>query len=300
MRSRAHANGIIAILLIVLIVALVWNWPSSRKNIVSARSALYALARERGRADYAESIAAWHEQASEHFVIRYQSSDADIAGAVLAAAEEHQAEVARDIGYAPQVKTLIALYPTRESLRDSFGWPANQNAVGVYWAGAIRLLSPHAWVMSDDPDEIARVFRASGPVVHEYTHLVLDYRTGGNYTRWFTEGLAQWEEQRITGYVWDEPDGDLADYSPDQLYTLRDLGGSFDSLDNQALAYRESLSFVTYLASADGGAKLKAVIARLAEHYPLDLALADVYRLSVDRLEQDWLAWVQANPRPWK
>lgn len=300
MRSRGHVNALIAVLILVVIVALVWNWPFGRRNIVLAKSALYALARERGRADYAESLANWHEQTSAHFILRYQDSDADVAGMILQSAEAHYAQTVRDLGYAPENKALIAVYPTREALRDSFGWPANQDAVGVYWAGAIRLLSPHAWVSSDNPADIAEVFSTSGPIVHEYTHLVLDYLTGGNYPRWFTEGLAQWEEYRVTGYVWNDPAGDLDAVSASDLYSLKTLEGSFDSLDNQALAYRESLSFVTYLAQGDDGARLKAVIGELAQHYPLDLALSSVYGQSADQLEHAWQGWIQRNPYPWK
>ena len=42
-----------------------------------------------------------------------------------------------------------------------------------------------------------------GPMVHEYTHLVVDELTGGNYSRWFTEGVAQYVEQQVTGYTLD-------------------------------------------------------------------------------------------------
>lgn len=300
MRGRTFATTVTAVIVLIVVIALAIAWPAGRRNLILARSALYAFARERGRADYAQSLANWQEAASAHFIVRYQTPDADVVDLILQTAEEHRDRVTRDLGYTPAEKTLIAVYPTREALQESFGWPASQSAVGVYWAGAIRLLSPHAWAPADSAGELARVFRSAGPLVHEYTHLVLDYLTDGNYPRWFTEGLAQWEEYRVTGYVWNDPDGDLAGRAPDELYSLHDLEAGFDSLSNQALAYRESLSLVTYMATDDGGAKLKAVIAKLAQHYPLSFAVSTVYGQSMDQLEQAWLAWVQRHPYPWK
>jgi len=302
MRSRTHATAATVLIAVMVVAAIVLAiaWPVGRRNLILARSALYALARERGRADYAQSLANWQEVDSAHFIVRYQTPDADVVNLILQTAEQSRARVTRDFGYTPTEKTLIAVYPTREALRESFGWPASQSAVGVYWAGAIRLLSPHAWAPDDSPAELARVFRSAGPLVHEYTHLVLDYLTDGNYPRWFTEGLAQWEEYRVTGYVWNDPAGDLADRTVNQLYSVHDLESGFDALPNQALAYRESLSLVTYLAQDDGGAKLKAVIAKLAQHYPLSFAVNAVYGQPMDQLENSWRAWAQRHPYPWK
>lgn len=302
MRSRTHAATatLLIALGILILIALVSAWPAGRRNLIHARSALYALARARGRADFAESLANWREADSAHFIVRYQAPDADVVNLILETAEESRIRVTRDFGYAPTEKTLIAVYPTREALRDSFGWPASQSAVGVYWAGAIRLLSPHAWATAASQEELALEFRSGGPLVHEYTHLVLDYLTDGNYPRWFTEGLAQWEEYRVTGYVWNDPDGDLTGRDVDALYSVHELESEFDSLDNQALAYRQSLSLVTYLAKDDDGAKIKAVIGKLAEHYELKSAIRAVYGQSLDQLERGWLAWVERNPYPWK
>ena len=113
--------------------------------------------------------------------------------------------VNKRLGFNPQGKSLVLIYPTREALGKSFGWAADQSAMGVYWAGVIRVLSPMAWVESAVTSEVEKEFRSSGPMVHEYTHLVVDYITRGNYTRWLTEGVAQYVERDITGFVLSEP-----------------------------------------------------------------------------------------------
>jgi hypothetical protein len=295
---RIRSSSVVIVILLVALVA-VFAWPGSSRVVAFARSGVYSLARERSRASYLASLADWHEVSNVHFIVKYQDADRQLASVVLAVAEENRQSVIDQLDYAPTEQTVIAVYPSREELQASFGWPASESAVGIYWGGAIRLLSPRVWSGADDIRSAAAAFRKSGPFVHEYTHLVLDYRTGGNYPRWFSEGLAQWYEYRVSGYIWNDPAGDLTDRKAADLYSLTELTDDFESLDNEALAYRQSLSLVTKLASVDHGQALSHLIERLAEQRPFALALADEFGQTPAQFEAQWLDWITAHPYPW-
>jgi hypothetical protein len=81
----------------------------------------------------------------------------------------------------------------------------------------------------------------------------------GNYTRWFTEGLAQYVEYKVNNYEWVTANNRLAG----KLYSMNELDGDFDGLSNQALAYRQSLAAVRYIAEVHGEAKLSQVLGYL-------------------------------------
>jgi hypothetical protein len=154
--------------------------------------------------------------------------------------------------------------------------------MGVYWGGAIRVLSPKAWVEGRNLEEIAQVFRAMGPMVHEFAHLVLDYKTRGNYPRWFSEGLAQYLEVRQGGVLWNEGRG-----SPEERhYSLAELE-RFEELD-QNLAYSDALSLVEYMVEARGEEGLTKIIEALARGAPFSEALAAAGFTSPAALEAGW------------
>ncbi|RYD06514.1 hypothetical protein N752_04090 [Desulforamulus aquiferis] len=142
----------------------------------------------------------------EHFMVRYTPGNHQDAVLVLNTAEHFYAPIAEHYGYTKKGKIPVIVYPSRSELNRNFGWEANESAMGVYWTGIIRVLSPNLWVRADEPEEYGKEFMESGPMAHEFTHLVVDYITGGNYTRWFTEGLAQLEEYKLTGFEFDEPE----------------------------------------------------------------------------------------------
>lgn len=156
------------------------------------------------------------------------------------------------------------------------------------------MLSPRAMTDSADPDEQARVFRETGPMVHELTHLILDYRTRGNYPRWFSEGLAQFEEYRLMGYLWIEPESSL-----DQpLYTLKQLQTDFESLPNQALAYRQSFLMVDFMVRAYGQAGLSKTIEELAKGSSFRRAMNNSTGTQLAQFEESWLEWVKRGDVP--
>ncbi|HWI54391.1 MAG TPA: hypothetical protein VNT57_01755, partial [Desulfobacteria bacterium] len=182
-------------------------------------------------------------------------------------------------------------YPTRESLGRSFGWAADESAMGVYWTGVIRVLSPDAWVDEDDPDKFREVFESEGPIAHEFTHLVVDYLTKGNYTRWFTEGIAQYEEERLTGYQMEY----RKIKHPGQLYPLSKMDNDFDNLKDQGLAYYESLQAVNYIVDRYGEEGLQKVLKDLGSGYTLEKSFTRSLGMSMDQFEKGFQIWAVAN-----
>jgi hypothetical protein len=227
---------------------------------------------------------------TEHFVIKYTPTDADTVSMIGQAAEAAYQPVTGALQYAPPGKTLILIHPNKNELRQAFGWSGNESAMGVYWGGTIQLLSPHAWLNSGESVE---EFIHSGPMVHEYTHLVFDYITNGNYPRWFTEGLAQYVEYRVNHYEWITADNTL----DDKMYTMVQLDQQFDDLPNQALAYRESLAAVRYIAETYGEDKLLEVIKDLKSGDSLEKAIEKSTGLDYAAFERSWQQWavIQMN-----
>lgn len=185
---------------------------------------------------------------SEHFIIKYSDEDIQYIDEIAAAADKSYLEVTKIFAYSPDKKTTIVVYPDAESLAQSFGWDKNEQAMGVYWAGSIRILSPGAWLTYKLEDEFYR----EGPMVHEFAHLLIDDLTKGNYNRWWTEGVAQYVEKRVTSFQFDNP---FVKGKPFNYYEIKDLEKSFDKLD-QSIAYWESLQLVEYLVDNYGEDKI--------------------------------------------
>lgn len=218
-----------------------------------------------------------------HFRIKYTARDEANVAMVAEAAEKAYGPVTTALGFAPGGKQLIIIYPDRSQLNQAFGWSGDQSAMGVYWGGAIQVLSPEAWLNQASAEEFIRC----GPMVHEYTHLVFDHVTNGNYPRWFTEGLAQYAEYRINGYEWRTATNSLGD----RMYTQAELDRDFDALPDQSLAYRESLAAVRYIAEVHGESGLQAVIAGLKAGRRMEAAVKAATGLDYAGYEAAWRSW---------
>ncbi|HLS89547.1 MAG TPA: hypothetical protein VK008_07995 [Sphingobacteriaceae bacterium] len=156
-----------------------------------------------------------------------------------------------------------ALLHLHEDLTPFVGAAAHRGPLpgGVYHRGHIHLaMGPGAM-----------------PVVHELAHWVLDVYTLGNYPTWFSEGLAQWVDEKLTGApppgAWDEP------------YNLYQLERHFDHLPDPGQAYRQSLQLVRCIAAAAGD-DLQPLLAGLARGLPFYSALAEAVGLTRSDLER--------------
>lgn len=266
------AIGLISILLIAFIMpsrTRLWLYPLMRQAVQI-------------KVNYQTSYMATYE--TEHFIVKYTPVDADMVSMIGQAAEAAYQPVVGTLQYTPRGKTLILVHPNKSELRQAFGWSGNESAMGVYWGGTIQLLSPHVWL---NDGESVEEFIHSGPMVHEYTHLVFDYITNGNYPRWFTEGLAQYVEYRVNHYEWITTGNTL----DSKMYTMLELDEQFDELPNQSLAYRQSLAAVRYIAEVYGEDKLLEVVTSLKTGNTLEKAISKNLGLDYTAFENSWQQW---------
>lgn len=253
-----------------------------------AKGYLYCVFREVVKLNIMVKTYNWNTLDSERVLVRYKPGEEENARLVLETTEAFIRPVARRYNFEIKDKIPIILYSSREELNASFGWPSSERAMGVYWGGVIRVLSPDEWIDYQDFQEKKAVFESCGPMAHELTHLVVDYKAKGNYPRWFTEGLAQYEEYYLTGFRFNNPAGDLSH----GLYPLDKMDKNFDSLPNQALAYRQSLSAVEYIIKVYGKHKLHKIINNLSQGWTLDHAFKNSLGVSLSEFERNWHRWL--------
>ena len=235
----------------------------------------------------------WPELETAHFKMRYAEADADLSEWLGYEADAAAQKVAEILPHRMDgKKAWLVLVPDQASLKQVFGWGEGTGALGVYMSDTIMILSPRAWDWYDE-DKRLEVFSQQAPLVHEYTHFVLDLRTKGNYTRWFSEGLSQLMEYNILGFEWLEAGSSLSD----SKYTLDELDRSFDSLPSDALAYRQSLSMITYLESLQGIEGLNELIEQLSKGIPFYRALQQVYGLDRSEFDANWQSWYPKDAR---
>jgi hypothetical protein len=273
-------------LVCVLVLAGIacWYWPQPR-------GAMYSIYRESGKSKTLSALANYETKSSQHFVVYFTSSDENVAAMILETAESVYQPVVKQMGHEPGGKVPLVVYASRDDLRHAFGWGNSESAVGVYWAGTIRLLSPNVWIHDKRPPQQQQAYAKVNPIAHEFTHYLLDYMTNGNYPRWFTEGLAQWVEHRVTGYLWIEDSSKL----DQKLYTMDDLNSRFDSLPNQALAYRESYLIVDYIAQTQGDQGIADLVQKLQAGHSFTSSLQQVTGHSESALYDQWFQWVQQH-----
>lgn len=276
---------VLAVFSIILSPAI-FRYPNLPKAV------MYSWFRDLGKLSIEYQTRDLFEIHGTHFVVKYQSADQAIAPLVLETVEGAYGPVTKDLNYVPaDGKIPIVIYPTKEELGRSFGWPASESAMGVYYSGAIRVLSPREWVAAENEDVFNKTFRDAGPMAHEFTHLVVDYMTRGNYPRWFTEGLALYEENKLTGFKLTDMEGNLNQ----PLYNLKEMGRSFDNLPNQSLAYRQSFAAIVFIIDNYGRTSLDEILGYLAQGKTLNQTLNLALGVNYEKFNDKYKQWVKEN-----
>ena len=230
----------------------------------------------------------WDELQTEHYRIKYLTEDKADVDMVANAAEDAYTSVSDRMGQEPGRPTTIVIYPDSRSLAASFGWDKNEKALGVYWGGTIRVLAPSAWLSGGRQQGR---FIKEGPMVHEFTHLMVDQMTRGNYNRWWTEGIAQYTEKQITGFEFASPfNGKQQMY----YYTLDNLEKNFDSLD-QSVAYWEALQAVDFIVDNYGEENIYTIIHYLGKGDSMPKAIENALGTDYETFSHDFYQYLENN-----
>ncbi|MGD0152782.1 MAG: hypothetical protein ABSC17_03310 [Thermacetogeniaceae bacterium] len=219
----------------------------------------------------------WPSIEDQHFIVKYKRGDEASAQMVLKEAERVYQPLSAYFGYMPDKSVPILIYPDRVSLNRIFGWGSDESAMGVYWAGVIRVLSPRAWMEDPPVNQQQQIFQAQGPVAHEYVHLLVDYKTGGNYPRWLTEGLAQYGEEMVARG--EPPDRERIAVT---VATIKQLDGRFDDPVWQDYSYAVAKDLVSSLIERYGPERIRNLLDALGSGQPMDKAFAKTYGITLD------------------
>lgn len=268
-KTSVSAKSVVLMLVFILIITLLIN-----KNSQSLMRFMVGQEINLKTADF-------NQYQSEHYDIKYTPVDEPYVKLIAGSAEEAYDTVSSMFGLEPGSRTVIVVYPDSSSLSQSFGWDKDANAMGIYWAGSIRILSPREWLGEED---MQLHFTREGPMVHEFAHLMVDEMSRGNYNRWWTEGIAQYVEKKTTGFEFSSP---FAGGEKVKYYQLKQLAKKFDELD-QSIAYWESLQAAEYIADHYGQDCLFNINRQLGQGKSLEQAIENTLAIPYTEWEEDF------------
>lgn len=237
----------------LILLTLLWSGLAPMLNQLHYQSMRWQYQRQQSKLITHMNIAE-----TEHFTYAY-SELSDESLTLIQEESEHIFSAVNDFfGYTPQEKIPVMIYPTGEALNDRFGWEGDRSPMGVYWMGYINILAPECWIDGSTAAR-AQVFRHMGPMAHEYSHLIIDEQSRGNYPRWFSEGVAQYVEQSLGYFTTTMPPAAYRQFVPYQQLEKR-----FDDPALQTQAYWQSLETIHYLTQHYGDSIINQIIERLA------------------------------------
>lgn len=222
-------------------------------------------------------MSTYHE---EHFIIKYkgEGEGARYEGFDLREMlRENYRQISKDFAYYFNHKVVVLLYDQAEfeQLTKLPHW-----AAGVY-DGKVRMPA----YKSNFSDQELRALTA-----HELTHAFVSAMSQGRAPVWINEGLAEYEEAKVT-------ENKLmifkAAVKTDSLLTLDELtyqNGLLEVKDTLkvALFYEQAYQFTSYLIDRYGMFKIKQLLEAFGEGKNTDAAIRDVLKISMRQLEQAW------------
>jgi hypothetical protein len=274
MRCVLEKRKALLVLFVVVLIAMQ----------VAPNRLAYRAVRAVGRVLPAEQIEGIY--CSENFQLLLTEDEPVLAQAMLGQLERGLADLRVWLPDQSPKPIVVRLHGSQESLQQVLGGHYAPT-VGAYYLGRLELLAPEAWRSGLGQEEALAYYEAEGPVVHELTHLLLDYQAVGKYPIWFSEGLAQYWEMRLRGYVWQEGGTDWRK----QPHSLADIDRNFTVLP-EAIAYQEALSLVQFMYTKIGEEGMQNLILDLGQGKQFLTALQEALGLTLTSMEYEWQAWL--------
>ncbi len=251
--------------------------PEGRRNLEIAFRGDPYDAWTKNTLDLLDTLETYHESTTDRFRIAVDRSEADVLALYVGdLAEEAFDAMAARYGYRPDTPIRLELYPDHADFSVRTVGLTGLGALGVSFGPVIAMDSPSARDVGD--------FSWGSTLWHELAHSFHMGQSAHRVPRWFTEGLAVWEERRARSGWGDGPSPSfLMAYRDGRLHPVSRLNDGF-----MRPAYPEQLVFSYYQASLvcdlierDHGA---AAFARMLQAFGRGLTTDRVFRdvLGVD------------------
>lgn len=211
---------------------------------------------------------------TEHFIIKYRPEDENIIRDTANMFEKSYKQAQKQFEYQPKDKTVIIIYKNEQELWSYQKSVQGQAVMGLYSMGTIHIVSPNAYQIKGENK--MRYFEHNGPVLHEYTHRIVDDLTGGNVELWLTEGIALYEEYDVYGTVW------APHFKYERYFNSHEMREGFMDAE-EVQAYRQSLDMVKYLVDNHGMDSLKQLMQELKSGSDLNSAFEKIYGVTADQ-----------------
>ena len=253
---------------IVLILAAVLFFFTGNKGFMAVKMQGYEALKVFAHIKSSEFTPEFNIYETEHFIIKYTDKDEDTVRDIAGIFEKSYKVEGMHYGFYSKDKTIVFVYNDQESMWDYQQSVKGQAVMGLYNLGIIHVLSPKAYL--DSMQIYAKDYEADGPILHEYVHRVIDYRSGGNVELWLTEGLALYEEYDVDGTEW------AKGFSYERHYTAHELRDDFMELD-ETQSYRQSFDIVRSLIEQRGRNSVNLMLDELKYGSTLDEAFIRIY-----------------------
>lgn len=135
-------------------------------------------------------------------------------------------------------------------------------------------------------------FNWSRVVRHEFTHTVTLGLTDNRVPRWFTEGLAVWEEHSPLTWDWVPMLQDAV--KNDKLFPLEEINWAFirpRQPNDRQLAYAEAFWIVTFIEEKYGHAANLKILAEQKQEHTLDQQFEAATHETADAFFDEFKAW---------
>lgn len=224
----------------------------------------------------------FHEQESNHFIMRYEGADtADaLRSQILETLEEAYRTIDNDLGGSPR-SVYVSLY-TEEAYFDVTQAPAWSSALND---GKLRI--PISGLRSMTP-ELSSVLR------HELTHSFVRQVSHGQCPGWLNEGIAQVEQGRSTAPIGNRL---AALYASGHQIPLNQLEAQFSifSSAEAPVAYAESLAATEYIRNTYGMPSVQQILERLGQGQSVETALRSTIHAGYAELENQIADYLRKN-----
>lgn len=260
------------LLLIFILISLIFTL--DKNNFIAAKMGGYTALKliENSRVEsFCEEFLTYE---SKHFIIRYTNYDKKIIDKIAQMFERSYLLVGQAYDHYPEEKIKVFMYSNKEQFWRYQKVISGQAVMGLFNMGIIHILSPNAYF--NDSEKFLEYYEKDGPILHEYTHKVVDELCGGNIELWFTEGIALYEEYSLNKTEW------AKDYDCLPYYTTYELRRNFIKLD-PILSYRQSFINVKELIENHGKEKLIMLLEKLKSCEDFDEAFYDVYGFCIQK-----------------